>query len=109
MERADSFEQTRKQGKLLFKQGKVKESFKFLEEELISPAREGKNDVNLAIALLQIGRLKQEIGLFVDVEKAQGEVALLLESETIKIHPQFVYLKCKFFHLKAKNYARSLY
>jgi tetratricopeptide (TPR) repeat protein len=109
MERANSFDQTRKQGKLIFKQGNIKESFTFFEEKLINPAREEKNDVNLAIALLQIGRLKQEIGLFVEVEKAIEEVARLLELETVQAQSQYVYLRCKFFHLKAKNLARSLY
>jgi hypothetical protein len=78
---SQEFLEHRIQAKSLFKQGKVQDSFEYLEAELLNKAKERLADhsqkssiFEVIESLILIARLKMEIGEFPKAESALEEV-----------------------------------
>ena len=67
---SEAFLKERSEGKILFKQGKIQESFQYLESKVLKPSRERlqNGEVNAIFEVLDtlilIGRLRMEIGQY---------------------------------------------
>ena len=78
---AIDFRALRAQGKGLFKQGKVKESFNFLNDECLEKARVSGTQFDLLESLITIARLRQEIGEYPKADINLDEAKQILTSK----------------------------
>ena len=115
---SQEYRELRTKAKNLFKSGAVPDSFKHIEEVLITFAktRAAENEeawFEVMDALILQARLHQEVGDFIKADKALSEVKEILEQrekDLVRINDERVlYYLAKYYHVQAKNYARQCY